>query len=194
MGTITNLYVIATGGEPAPAGSALRLAAALLDAEFVRPPVHVGPPSFRSPEWIIGPQSACRTIGDEPFHRAARQASDAAAARALLAETAPPALAAFPALNKDHPSVRKDFDWYAGYGCAVGAYSLAEPYRFILRDEPDLDGHDREGAVRVDRRITEWLHLQGKAAPWRDAYFGSDLERFIAQVWPASDVVEIADA
>src|SRR5215470_15270007 len=89
---------------------------------------------------------------------------------------------------------RSDFSHYTGPECSVGIYMAPRGTRLLLTGEKiTWDRDDKpmlESYVAFDATIFEWLHLEGKAAPWLDIYRGSCVDRAIRTVWPEVDVVE----
>ena len=85
--------------------------------------------------------------------------------------------------DQTNPAVRNDFSHYAGRECSVGIYTVPRGFRLLLVsefcDDPLFEG-----------TIFEWIHLQGKAAPWLDIYHGSCLDRAVRTAWPEVDIVE----
>jgi len=94
-----------------------------------------------------------------------------------------PQIAAFTGLDETNPAVRNDFSHYTGFECSVGIYVFPRGFRLLLvsefRDDPLFDD-----------TVFQWIHLQGKCAPWLDIYHGSCFDRAIRTVWPEVDVVE----
>jgi hypothetical protein len=105
-----------------------------------------------------------------------------------------PQIAAFTGLDETNPAIRRDFRHYTGPECSVGIYIAPKGTRLLLTGEKITWDRDDEPVIEsyvvFDATIFEWLHLQGKAAPWLDIYRGSCVDQAIRTVWPEVDVVE----
>jgi hypothetical protein len=183
MGTIINLYVFpASTAAPSALGPLVRR---LVAESWIELPAVAGPPMREPP--LYGVQSpAALTL---PGSNAIRHVRNVPALDAELkrAETEP-VLLAFAALNPNHPDVRRDFDHYRGFECAVGFYAFPAGYRVKLVWE-DLLGGGGSGTA-FDRTVRCWCQLNGKAAIWESLFRGSALERLFQAVWPEHEVVE----
>ena len=199
MGTIINLYLFPKGPRASRPSSA-RLGAALLAEGYVAPPLVIGAPERDGRHALVTPQAAANGWADGAFNRHARliEAEDAAltALRAASAagaapEAGPlaPTIFAFARLNENHPAARRDFEMYDGYECAVAAYVFPEGRRLRFLGEADLLTGEEE-APRRDGVETDWLHFQGKSAPWTEVYRASELSGFVERFWPGHEAFE----
>jgi hypothetical protein len=190
MGTIISLYVIPRKQNPNDLRAA-QVAEMIVGQRFVAPPVVIGP-AFMEHERLVEPQSAGLLMqpqfADVPYvgadyARLSRRYVEVPETFADFGRASEPQIVAFSRLDETSPAVRNDFNHYAGRECSVGIYRVPRGFRLLLVsefcDDPLFDG-----------TIFEWLHLQGKAAPWLDIYHGSGLDRAVRTVWPEVDVVE----
>ncbi len=198
MGVITNIWVAPATpeGDADDADDAFDALAALLSAGYLAGPATVGP-AFEPDGAAVEPQAAAEGWGRPAFAAAAKRFDDHAAAVAAFRGATAPALIAFAGLNAAHPDIRADFDHYEGYECAVGVYRAPEGYRLVLREEPSPEAFEAadgplDGPVLHDLRLTRWIHLQGKVAPWRDAVLASRFAAALRGAWPELQVVEYA--
>jgi hypothetical protein len=181
MGTIINLYVIPRKQNPNDLRAA-QVAEIIVSEHLVAPPVVIGP-AFMEHERLVEPQFA-----DDPYVGAnyallSRRYVEMPETYADFSWANEPQIVAFSRLDETNPAVRNDFSHYAGRECSVGIYTVPRGFRLLLVsefcDDPLFEG-----------TIFEWIHLQGKAAPWLDIYHGSCLDRAVRTVWPEVDVVE----
>ena len=206
MGTIINLYVIPRHQDPSNLRAA-QVAEALVSERLVAPPVVIGPAlgAHGHQDWLVQPQQAdepYRLIDlggsvmadDAEFVRHSRRYVELPRTLADFGRTDGPQFAAFTRLDETNPAIRSDFSHYTGPECSVGIYIAPKGTRLLLTGEKitwDRDDEPMvESYVAFDATIFEWLHLQGKAAPWLDIYRGSCVDRAIRTVWPEVDVVE----
>ncbi len=191
MGVICNLFLIPSNSVDNPPRPAHEIAAAMVTARMLRGPVMVGP-TFRQDGRLVEPQAACGGWAGDAFAQTATRFEAPEDAIASLPSSAGSMIIAFTALDETHPSIAKDFDMYEGYECSIAAYSVAEGYRLRLTGEPDPDRNETEGETIFDGMLFEWIHIQGKAAPYTSIYEGSDLAAMVDRLWPGHQVVEIA--
>jgi hypothetical protein len=210
MGRVINLYVIPRHQVPSNLRAA-QVAEALVSEHLVAPPVVIGPALGAHGHRLVQPQSAddpFRLIDlarkshkmasvmtdDADFVRRSRRYVELPPSFADFGGTDEPQIAAFTRLDETNPAIRSDFSHYTGPECSVGIYVAPKGTRLLLTDEKiTWDRDDKpvvESYVAFDATIFEWLHLQGKAAPWLDIYRGSCVDRAIRIVWPQVDVVE----
>jgi hypothetical protein len=206
MGTIINLYVIPRHQDPSNLRAA-QVAEALVSEHLVAPPVVIGPAlrAHGHQDWLVQPQQAddpYRLIDlgasvmadDADFVRRARRYVELPPTFADFGCMDGPQIAAFTRLDETNPAIRSDFSHYTGPECSVGIYIAPKGTRLLLTGEKITWDRDNEPVVEsyvaFDATIFEWLHLQGKAAPWLDIYRGSCVDRAIRTVWPEVDVVE----
>jgi len=206
MGTIINLYVIPRHQDPSNLRAA-QVAEALVSEHLVAPPVVIGPAlgAHGHQDWLVQPQQAddpYRLIDlgasvmadDADFVRRSRRYVELPPTFADFGCTDGPQIAAFARLDGTNPAIRSDFSHYTGPECSVGIYVAPKGTRLLLTGEKITWDRDNEPVVEsyvaFDATIFEWLHLQGKAAPWLDIYRGSCVDRAIRTVWPEVDVVE----
>jgi len=190
MGTIINLYVIPRKQNPNDLHTA-QVAEIIVSEHLVAPPVVIGP-AFMEHERLVEPQLAGLLMqpqfGDDPYVGAnyallSRRYVEMPETYADFGRANEPQIVAFSRLDETNPAVRNDFSHYAGRECSVGIYTVPRGFRLLLVsefcDDPLFEG-----------TIFEWIHLQGKSAPWLDIYHGSCLDRAVRTVWPEVDVVE----
>lgn len=210
MGIVINLYVIPRHQDPSNLRAA-QVAEALVSEHLVAPPVVIGPAlrAHGRQDWLVQPQQAYDpyrhidlkhrlgasvTADDADFVRRSRRYVELPPTFADFGRTDEPQIAAFTRLDETNPAIRSDFSHYTGPECSVGIYIAPKGTRLLLTDEKiTWDRDDKpvvESYVAFDATIFEWLHLQGKAAPWLDIYRGSCVDRAIRTVWPEVDVVE----
>jgi hypothetical protein len=190
MGTIINLYVIPRMQNPNDLRAA-QVAEIIVSTHLVAPPVVIGP-AFMAHERLVQPQEAellmrpqfadDRHLGIN-YALGARRYAEMPEAFADFGRANEPQIVAFGRLDQTNPAVRNDFSHYAGRECSVGIYTVPRGFRLLLVsefcDDPLFEG-----------TIFEWIHLQGKAAPWLDIYHGSCLDRAVRTAWPEVDIVE----
>lgn len=189
MGTIINLYLFPKG-PLADRPSAADVGAALLEEGYLRLPLMVGPPVKSRHQAVVFPQAAVGGWAAKDFQDAAQSFEDLDAALAALRRPTDQAVIyAFNRLNESHPSVRRDFDMYFGRECAVGAYVVPDGRRLHFTSEYELepDGSDK---TRRDSIETDWIHFQGKVAPWTQPYLDSELAALVERLWPGHEVFE----
>lgn len=176
MGTVINTYVIPRSETPA---SAVReLARALLTSAFLELPAAASSP-FRENGSLLSPQTFDHV---QPSDR--RTVPDVTSLdREVARASGEPLLLRFPRLNPDQPDVRRQFDHYTGAECAVGLYAVPEGHRLLLTNEFAPE-------PLFDERIHAWVHLEGKAAPWKALLRGSALEQAIRSTWGELRIVE----
>jgi hypothetical protein len=206
MGTIINLYVIPRHQDPSNLRAA-QVAEALVSEHLVAPPVVIGPAlgAHGHQDWLVQPQGAddphrlidlgaSVTADDADWVRRSRRYVELPPTFADFGRMDGPQIAAFTRLDVTNPAVRSDFSHYTGPECSVGIYIAPKGTRLLLTGEKiTWDRDDKpvvESYVAFDATIFEWLHLQGKAAPWLDIYRGSCVDRAIRTIWPEVDVVE----
>jgi hypothetical protein len=206
MGTIINLYVIPRHQDPSNLRAA-QVAEALVSERLVAPPVVIGPAlgARDHQDWLVQPQApddlyrlidlgASVTAHDADFVRRSRRYVELPPTFADFGRIDGPQIAAFTRLDATNPAIRSDFSHYTGPECSVGIYIAPKGTRLLLTGEKITWDRDDEPLVEsyvvFDATIFEWLHLQGKAAPWLDIYRGSCIHRAIRTVWPEVDVVE----
>jgi hypothetical protein len=190
MGTIINLYVIPRKQNPNDLRAA-QVAEIIVSEHLVAPPVVIGP-AFMEHERLVQPQLAGLLMrpqfADDPYVGAnhallSRRYVEMPETFADFGRAKEPQIVAFSRLDETNPAVRNDFSHYAGWECSVGIYTVPRGFRLLLVsefcDDPLFEG-----------TIFEWIHLQGKSAPWLDIYHGSCLDRAVRTVWPEVDVVE----
>lgn len=207
MGTIINLYVIPRHRDPSNLRAA-QVAEALVSEHLVAPPVVIGPALGAHgwhQDWLVQPQEAddpyrlidvgaSVTAEEADFVRRSRRYVELPPTFPGFGRMDGPQIAAFTGLDESNPAIRSDFSHYTGPECSVGIYIAPKGIRLLLEGEKITWDHDDEPIVEsyvaFDATIFEWLHLQGKAAPWLDIYRGSCIDRAIRTVWPEVDVVE----
>jgi hypothetical protein len=195
MGTIINLYVIPRHQDPSNLRAA-QVAEAVVSEHLVAPPVVIGPAlgAHGHQDWLVQPQAADHpyclidlgaslSADHADFVRRSRRYVELPRTFADFGRTDGPQIAAFTRLDETNPAIRSDFSHYTGPECSVGIYIARRGFRLLL--EPPFDGDPV-----FDRTVFEWMHLQGKCAPWLDIYRGSCFDRAIRTVWPEVDVVE----
>jgi hypothetical protein len=194
MGAIINLYVIPRrqdlGDLRAP-----RVAEMLVRERFVAPPCVVGPasvppyPGSIDKNRLVQPQGAFGFGADERFVRKPQRYFELPATFPDFGATPEPEVVAFSRLDVTSPAIREDFTHYKGPECSLGLYIARKGFRLLLEAEFILETGIEHRTV-LDATVLEWLHLQGKAAPWLDIYCGSRLDRAVRSVWPDVEVVE----
>ena len=190
MGTVINLCVIPRKQNPNDLHAA-QVAEIIVSEHLVAPPVVIGP-AFMEHERLVEPQLAGLLMqpqfADYPYVGAnyallSRPYVEVPETFADFGRANEPQIVAFGRLDETNPAVRNDFSHYAGWECSVGIYTVPRGFRLLLVsefcDDPLFKG-----------TIFEWIHLQGKSAPWLDIYHGSCLDRAVRTVWPEVDVVE----
>ena len=190
MGTVINLCVIPRKQNPNDLHAA-QVAEIIVSKRLVAPPVVIGP-AFMEHERLVEPQLAGLLMqpqfADYPYVGAnyallSRRYVEMPETYADFGRANEPQIVAFSRLDETNPAVRNDFSHYAGWECSVGIYTVPRGFRLLLVsefcDDPLFKG-----------TIFEWIHLQGKSAPWLDIYHGSCLDRAVRTVWPEVDVVE----
>jgi hypothetical protein len=185
MGTIINLYVIPRKQNPNDLRAA-QVAEIIVSEHLVAPPVVIGPAfmkdEFMEHERLVQPQLVGFPHVGANYALLSRQYVEMPETYADFGRANEQQIVAFSQLDETNPAVRNDFSHYAGRECSVGIYTVPRGFRLLLVS--DCDDPLFEGT------IFEWIHLQGKAAPWLDIYHGSCLDRAIRTVWPEVDVVE----
>src|SRR5215470_15596763 len=205
MGTIINLFVIPRHQDPSNLHAA-QVAEVVVSERLVAPPLIIGPAlEHLHHDWVLQPQRANDpywlmdlgapiTAEHADFVRRSRRYVELPRTFADFGRTNEPQIAAFTRLDVTNPAIRSDFSHYTGPECSVGIYIAPKGTRLLLTGEKvTWDRDDKpvvESYVAFDATIFEWLHLQGKAAPWLDIYRESCVDRAIRTVWPEVDVVE----
>src|SRR5262249_51003839 len=179
-GTIINLYLIPRRQGPNDLRAA-QVAATLVSERLVAPPCVIGP-ALTAHDRLIQPQEATGFPNAE-FLQVSRRYFELPQTFSNLSRGSKPQIVAFSSLDERTPAIRADFKHYMGLECSVGLYVAPKGTRLSLKDAI-------EGYAVLDVTIFEWLHLQGKAAPWIDIFSGSCLDRAIKPAWPSIDVVE----
>ena len=196
MGTIINLYVIPRHQDPSNLHAA-QVAEAVVGERLVAPPVIIGPAlEHRHHDWVLQPQRANDpywlmdlgapiTAEHADFVRRSRRYLELPRTFADFGRTDEPQIAAFTRLDETNPAIRSDFSNYTGVECSVGIYVARRGFRLLLEDAIFL-----EVPPVYDGTVFEWMHIQGKCAPWLDQYRGSCVDRAVRTVWPEVDVIE----
>jgi hypothetical protein len=203
MGTITNLYVIPRRQDPNGLRGA-QVAETLVSEHLVAPPYVIGP-ALTAEIQLVQPQDAFpgeffiqmvregKVVGDE-FLQRSRRYFEFSEASLIFDRESEPQILAFSRLDERTPAIREDFKHYKGPECSVGLYIAPKGIRLLLTGEKITWVRDDEPVIEhyvaFDAIICEWLHFQGKAAPWLDVYCGSCLDRAIRSVWSDIEVVE----
>jgi hypothetical protein len=189
MGTIINLYVIPRKQNSNNLHGA-QVAEIIVNEHLVAPPVVIGP-AFTDHERLVEPQLAellMQSQFDDPYVGAnytllPRRYVEMPETFADFGRTNEPQIAAFSRLDATNPAIRNDFSHYTGWECSVGIYIVPRGFRLLLVSEFCRD-------PLFDGTIFEWIHLQGKSAPWLDIYHWSCIDRAVRTVWHEVDVVE----
>jgi hypothetical protein len=197
MGTIINLYVIPRHQDPSNL-HAPQVAEAVVREHLVAPPVVIGPAlgAHGHQDWLMHPQpahypyclidlGASAMADDADFVRRSRRYVELPRTFADFGRTDEPQIAAFIGLDQTNPAIRSDFSNYTGVECSVGIYVARRGFRLLLEDAIFLDA-----PPVYDATVFEWMHIQGKCAPWLDVYHGSCFDRAVRTVWPEVDLVE----
>src|SRR5215471_2807648 len=188
MGTIINLYVIPRHQDPSNLRAA-QVAEALVSEHLVAPPVVIGPAlgAHGRQDWLVQPQQAYDpyrlsdlehrlgasvTADDADFVRRSRRYVELPPTFADFGRTDEPQIVAFTRLDETNPAIRSDFSNYTGVECSVGIYVARQGFRLLLEDAIFL-----EVPPVYDGTVFEWMHIQGKCAPWLDQYRGSCVDR-----------------
>ena len=181
MGTIINLYVIPRKQDPNDLHAA-QAAEVMVSERLVAPPLVIGP-AFTVHDRLVQPQLADARYAGADYARLSRRYAELPPTFAGFGRANEPQIAAFTRLDETNPAVRNDFSHYTGSECSVGIYIVPRGFRLLLTsefcDDPLFEG-----------TVFQWIHLQGKCAPWLDIYHGSCFDRAVRTVWPDVDVVE----
>jgi hypothetical protein len=190
MGVIVNIYVIPRRQDPADL-RAPQVAARLVRERLVSPPCVVGPAFEASRDWPVSPQSATApylTWSDD-YRLRSQLYTELPQAFPHVGRSGEAQIIAFTRLDTTNPAICEDFPNYSGPECALGLYVAPRGARLELVTEDVVE--DRlEPRTVFDATLFEWLHLQGKAAPWLDVYRASRLHRAVTAVWPDVEVIE----
>ncbi len=184
MGTIINLYVIPRMRQPNDLHAA-QVAEIIVSEHLVASPVVIGPAFTAHDHRLVEPRLAQAQYAPADYTLLSRQYNVLPKTFADFGRANEPQIAAFARLDETNLAIRNDFSHYTGFECSVGIYVFPRGFRLLLVSEY----HD---APLFDGTVFQWVHLQGKCAPWLDIYHGSCFDRAIRTVWPEVDVVENA--
>src|SRR5262249_5560386 len=181
MGTIINLYVIPRQQDPNNLQAA-QAAETIVSEHLVAPPLVIGP-ALMAHDRLLSPQRAydpywLRDLGASitaehaDFIRRSQRFVELPRTFTDFGRTDEPQIAAFTRLDETNPAIRSDFSHYTGVECSVGLYVARRGFRLLLED-PNFNDVPSDVPPVYDGTLFQWMHLQGKAAPWLAQYLGS---------------------